>query len=182
MTYWRNHLTLEKQQSTTPLTTSLKSGGNGKGSPHLVAIGLASSVSKHSTNVITATFHCSITLLEKPMPWPMHASACGIYLTPNCLPILPFTAPIVDHGCSATCIKPMHCALISALSVSVSRPELQNGVPTPQPSIGLTGMHSAWPTMPIPIFRPGKLLSPCYKSSVKGIEMDACPPPQARQS
>jgi hypothetical protein len=72
--------------------------------------------------------------------------------------------------------KPMRCALISALSMIASRPELQNNVPMPWTSIGLAGMHSAWPTISIPTFPPGKILSPCSKSSVKDIEMDACPP------
>jgi hypothetical protein len=71
--------------------------------------------------------------------------------------------------------KPVHCALISALSINASRKELQNSVPTPWKIIVRTGMNSAWPTMSIPTFRPGKIWSRCSKSLAKGIEMDACP-------
>jgi hypothetical protein len=103
MTYWRKHSTFERQPSTIPLTTLLQSGDNRKGPPLPVAQRLVSFVSKHSTNDITATCRCSIKLLEKPMQWPTTAAAYDIFLTPNCLPILPFYIPRVDPGSSATC-------------------------------------------------------------------------------
>jgi hypothetical protein len=68
--------------------------------------------------------------------------------------------------------KPMHCALISARSTNTSRPELRHTVPKPWTSIDHNGMISAWTTMSTP-----KILPPCSKSLVKGIEMAVCPPP-----
>jgi hypothetical protein len=40
---------------------------------------------------------------------------------------------------------------------------------------GRAAMHSAWPTMSNPTFRPGKILPPCSKSLVQGINMTAPP-------